>query len=81
MRPATTASHHTKADLEAADYSFQLPRRPEIYLNVDLMQMGVGGNNSGNTAGWPLEPYRIPSDRPYEFSYVLTPIGPDSGGR
>jgi beta-galactosidase len=68
------ASHYTKADLEAAQYSFQLPRRPEIYLNVDLKQMGVGGNNSWSTVGWPLEAYRIPSDQPYEFTYTMMPV-------
>ena len=32
--------------MEGADYSFELPRRAEVYLNLDLAQMGVGGIDS-----------------------------------
>jgi hypothetical protein len=36
--------------------------------------MGVGGINSWSALAYPLEPYRIPSDRPYSFAYVLRPV-------
>jgi hypothetical protein len=36
--------------------------------------MGVGGINSWSTAGWPMEPYRIPGNQPFEVRYTLTPI-------
>ena len=68
------ASHHTKADLEQAQYSFQLPERPEIYLNLDLKQMGVGGINSWSADAWPMEPYRISGSEPHSYRFRLMPI-------
>ena len=68
------ASHFTKSDLEQAAYAFQLAKRPEIYLNVDWKQMGVGGIDSWSTAGWPMEPYRILGNQPFEVRYTLSPI-------
>ena len=68
------AMHATKEDLERVEYSFQLPDRPEIYLNLDLKQMGVGGINSWSSNAWPMEPYRIPGDRPYSYRYRLLPV-------
>ncbi|HTL43473.1 MAG TPA: glycoside hydrolase family 2 TIM barrel-domain containing protein [Vicinamibacterales bacterium] len=70
------AAHVTKADEEGASYSFQLPRRAETYLNLDLRQMGVGGVNSWSQAAWPLPAYRIPGNRPYEYRYRLVPVTP-----
>ncbi|HWK09782.1 MAG TPA: beta-galactosidase domain 4-containing protein, partial [Vicinamibacterales bacterium] len=72
------AAHVTKADEEAAAYSFQLPRRAETYVNLDLRQMGVGGVNSWSQAAWPLPPYRIPGNRPYEYRYRLVPVTPST---
>jgi beta-galactosidase len=68
------ASHSSKDEIERAEYSFQLSRHRETYLNLDLKQMGVGGINSWSADAYPLEPYRIPSDRPYSYSYRLSPI-------
>ena len=39
-----------------------------ISLNIDLAQMGVGGDNSWGF--WPLEKYRLPLQR-YEYSFRL----------
>jgi beta-galactosidase len=71
------ASHPTKRDVERAGYTFELPLRREIYLNLDLKQMGVGGVNSWSENAWPLPPYRIPSDRPHRLKYVLHPFQGD----
>lgn len=68
------ASHYPVAAMEAADYSFKLERRPEVYLHLDLMQMGVGGIDSWSTNAFPMEPYRIPPDRPYKYGYRLEPV-------
>lgn len=68
------ASHFSKPDLEQAAYSFQLPKRAQVFLNLDWKQMGVGGINSWSTAAYPMEPYRIPGNQPYEFSYRLSPL-------
>ncbi len=71
---SVAARHVTKSDIESASYSFELPRRPETYLNLDLMQMGVGGIDSWSPNAFPMEPYRIPSDKAYSYKYRLSPL-------
>lgn len=54
-------------------HSEQLKENAAIRLNIDLQQMGVGGDNSwGNL---PLEQYQIKLYRPYVFSYRIVPVG------
>jgi len=72
---SVSASHATKDDMEGADYSFKLPRRAEVYLNLDMAQMGVGGIDSWSPNAYPLEPYRIAPDKPHAYRFRLTPIG------
>ena len=67
------AQHYSKAEMEQSQYSFELTKGPVIYLNVDLMQMGVGGQNSWSPNAYPLNDYRIPSG-PLSFSYRISPI-------
>jgi beta-galactosidase len=69
------AMHVTKADIEGTDYSFKLPKRPEVYLNLDLAQMGVGGIDSWSPNANPLPAYRIAGDQPHTYSFRLAPIG------
>jgi len=69
-----SASHATARDLEKADYTFQVPRRAQVFLNLDHRQMGVGGVDSWSQKAWPLEPYRLPGDRPYRYRFTLTPV-------
>ncbi|HEX6973774.1 MAG TPA: glycoside hydrolase family 2 TIM barrel-domain containing protein [Vicinamibacterales bacterium] len=71
---SVTASHVTAEDLEAASYSFQLPARPQIFLNVDLAQMGVGGIDSWSRNAYPLDAYRLPADKSYSYRYRIRPV-------
>lgn len=71
------AYHSTAREIESADYSFRLVRHPEIYLNLDLKQMGVGGMDSWTLHAYPLEPYRIPSGQEYRYRYRLAPVEGD----
>jgi beta-galactosidase len=71
------AAHVTKGDIERSEYSFQLPRRAETYLHLDLKQMGAGGIDSWSRNAWPVEPYRIPADQPHSYKYRLSPISGD----
>jgi beta-galactosidase len=41
-----SAHHYTTEDLESAKHSFQMTRREEITLNIDMAQTGVGGDDS-----------------------------------
>jgi beta-galactosidase len=68
------ARHFTKDDMERAGYTFQMQPHPEIYLNLDGKQMGVGGINSWSPDALPTKPYRIPSDQAYSYRYRLTPV-------
>ena len=71
-----SARHYPKQEMERAAYTFQMQRKPEIFLNLDWRQMGAGGIDSWSRNAWPMEPYRIPSGEPYVFRYRLTPVGP-----
>jgi len=71
------AAHYTKAEIQAADYSFKLARRPQVYLNLDLKQMGVGGVDGWSENAFPLPSYRIPGGQPYGYRYRLTPVSGD----
>jgi beta-galactosidase len=68
------ARHASKDDMERVEYSFQLPRRAEVFLNLDLAQMGVGGNDSWSRNAYPRDKYRLPADRPYAYGYRLRPV-------
>ena len=68
------AMHATKADVEQAEYTFQLPARQETYLNLDLKQMGIGGIDSWSANAWPMDPYRIHGDQPFRYRYRLVPV-------
>jgi beta-galactosidase len=70
------AKHFTKREIEQSDYSFQLPRHAETYLNLDWKQMGVGGIDSWTRNAYPMEPYRIPAGQAYSYKYRLHPVGP-----
>ncbi len=74
---SVSAYHYPKNEIEHADYSFKMPRHPQIYLNLDFKQMGVGGVDSWTANAYPLAPYRIPADQPYSYKYRLSPISGD----
>jgi len=67
------ASHYSKDDVHKSDYSFELTRKPEIYLNVDYKQMGIGGTTSWMMAAFPREDYRI-KNSDYEYTYRISPV-------
>lgn len=66
------ASHYSKADIELADYSFKLVRKPQVFLNIDLKQMGVGGTTSWGGKAYPREKYRM-SNKKMSYSYFIRP--------
>jgi beta-galactosidase len=72
-----SAYHYPKKEIEEADYSFKLVRHPQVYLNLDLKQMGVGGVDSWTARAFPLTQYRINSNQPLIYRYRLTPINGD----
>jgi beta-galactosidase len=64
-------SEFDKSQMQRARYDFQLERRDRTYLNLDLLQMGVGGNDSwGATA---MRPY-LPRNQKYEYQFTIRGI-------
>ncbi len=73
-----SARHYSKDDMERAAYTFQMQRRPEVFLNLDWKQMGAGGIDSWSSNAYPMKPYRISSGEARAFRYRLTPVAAGS---
>ena len=71
---SASAWPYTMADLATASHDFKLPRRDFITVNLDHLQMGVGGDNSW---GLPVNPpYRIPTGAAHEWRLDIRPVVP-----
>lgn len=66
------ALHFTAPDLAKAQHTYKLKPRPEVYLNLDWKQTGLGGNSCGPGT---LPQYRI-FPEPTTFQVVLRPVKP-----
>jgi beta-galactosidase len=63
---------YSMGDLRDTAHDHALPRRDFITVNLDHLQMGVGGDNSW---GLPVnKSYRIKSGVPYEWFFELSPV-------
>ncbi|MDO4550766.1 MAG: glycoside hydrolase family 2 TIM barrel-domain containing protein [Planctomycetia bacterium] len=67
------AIHYSSKDLESVTHPYQLPGgtkgRPETFVNIDLQQMGVAGDDSWGA--WAHPEFRIPASKEYKFSFIL----------
>ena len=73
---SVSAWPYTMEDLEKATHVNELPRRDAVTLNLDLRQMGVGGDD-----GWGARPhaeYTLDA-KPYAYSFRLRPYAPSMG--
>ena len=73
---SVSAWPYTMEDLEKATHVNELPRRDTITLNLDLRQMGVGGDD-----GWGARPhaeYTLDA-KPYAYRFRLRPYAPSMG--
>jgi beta-galactosidase len=68
------ARHVKSSDIEQAAYTMDLPERSEIYLNLDLAQMGVGGIDSWTKLAYPMDAYRIAGNEPHAYRVRLLPV-------
>ncbi len=64
---------YTQNNLEEAKHSYELEDPGFLTWNIDLVQMGVGGNDSWSLVGQPLEQYQIPS-QDYSYSFYIKPF-------
>ena len=65
--------HYGTEDLNAGKHAFQLPHRDYTVLNLDLAQMGVGGDDSWGA--WPHKEFLIPCQA-QSYSFRLRPLAP-----
>lgn len=74
---AFTAINHSTEDLDPGltkkqQHPTDLPVRRNVFLQIDLKQRGVGGDDSWGA--YPHRPYRL-MDSKYTYSYVIQLIG------
>lgn len=66
-----SARHYGIETMQYSAYSFQMERSDEIFLNIDHLQYGVGGNNSWGES--PLKQY-LPKKLNYQYTYSIMPF-------
>lgn len=66
-----SAQRYSRSDLESSEYVYEMSRQPEIYVNIDLQQMGVGGDNAWGARTH--EEFRL-RENSYKFKYRILPI-------
>lgn len=72
-----TAINHSTEDLDPGltkkqQHPTDLPKRNNVYLNIDLKQRGVGGDDSWGA--YPHAQYRL-TDKKYSYSYTIKLLG------
>ncbi|MDR6561964.1 MULTISPECIES: glycoside hydrolase family 2 TIM barrel-domain containing protein [unclassified Arcicella] len=68
-----SARPYTDQNIETAKHTFNLNDAGFINLNIDLVQMGVGGNDSWSDVAAPLEQYQIKA-KPYQYTFFMMPF-------
>jgi beta-galactosidase len=63
---------YTEVEINRAKHTNDLQESGFITLNIDLLQMGVGGNDSWSEVAQPLDKYQIKSGN-YAYSFYLLP--------
>jgi len=69
---SVNALHYSTEDLMSAIHGWQMTRRAYVTLNLDLVQMGLGGDNSWGAR--PHDGFRISSGKPYSYGFCLRPF-------
>ncbi len=64
---------YTEENIGNAKHTNKLVKAPYITLNIDLVQMGVGGNDSWSDVAAPLEKYQVKA-KDYRYSFYLFPL-------
>jgi beta-galactosidase len=64
---------YTERNIEEAKHTNKLKVAEYITLNIDLVQMGVGGNDSWSDVAAPLEQYQIKPGS-YHYSFYIVPF-------
>lgn len=68
---------YTEENIQNAKHTNKLKDAGYITLNIDLIQMGVGGNDSWSEVAAPLEQYQIKAQA-YHYSFYIVPFNSKS---
>jgi beta-galactosidase len=68
---AFSASRYDRKELETKDHPYKMDKSDVIYVNIDLLQQGVGGDDSWGAQ--PLEKYKL-KEQEYTLRYVIRTI-------
>jgi beta-galactosidase len=68
---------NTEQNIIAARHTNKLKDAGLITLNIDLKQMGVGGNDSWSDVAAPLPQYQLQA-KPYHYTFYLKPLNVDA---
>lgn len=63
---------YAEENIQSAKHTNKLKDAGYITLNIDLVQMGLGGNDNWSDVGAPLPQYQIPA-KDYRYSFYLYP--------
>ena len=63
----------TEQNINKATHTNELEDAGFLTVNIDLIQMGVGGNDTWSDVSQPLEKYQIKA-RSYAYSFYLAPL-------
>lgn len=64
---------YTEENIQHARHTNKLTDAGFITLNIDLIQMGVGGNDSWSEVAAPLEKYQL-KEKAYSYTFYLVPF-------
>jgi beta-galactosidase len=65
-----SAQPYSQEDLQLARHTYELVDRDFVNVNIDLKQMGVGGDNSWSPEGEPHKEFML-SEKKYSYGFVL----------
>jgi beta-galactosidase len=68
-----SANQYDREEMERSRYTFQMAPQPEIYLNIDHKQMGVGGYDSWSRNALPVEKFRVKTEK-MNYTYRISPV-------
>jgi len=63
---------YTEYDIEQTTHDYELPRRDQITVNIDLLLHGVGGSNSWGKRT--LDRYTLKGDREWSYGFTISPV-------
>lgn len=63
----------SQAQISQTKHWYKLKKESRITLNIDYLQMGIGGNDTWTDVSQPLEKYQIPA-KDYQYSFRLKPF-------